>query len=210
MKKTILLLNFVIIFSFAYAQEFPSPQNFEIEVCYNNPYGTCGFEYPEYSTIYTYRFNTPDTAGIEATLIEYNIYYNNLSNTTLVYTISDTIFTDLALDIGELYVTAVYSEPEGESAPSNIVISEGNMLNIEKNDLQNEILIFPNPLQLNQKLKIETTEQIEKITVLDITGKTIIKTTKTEIDFYKQKTGVYFLKIETKNTIFTKKIIINH
>ncbi len=74
-------------------------------------------------------------------------------------------------------------------------------------NLQNtQISIFPNPT--NGIINVETQEQIEKITVLDITGKLILETTNTEIDLSKQKTGTYFLKIETGNGIFTKKIVI--
>ncbi len=71
---------------------------------------------------------------------------------------------------------------------------------------KNGFSIYPNPT--NGKINIETQEQIEQITIIDITGKTIIETTNTEIDLSKQKIGTYFLKIETENGIFTEKIIV--
>ncbi len=74
-------------------------------------------------------------------------------------------------------------------------------------NLQNtQISIFPNPT--NGIINIETQEQIEKITILDISGKIILETTNTEIDLSKQKTGTYFVKIETESDIFTEKIIL--
>ncbi|MCD4793337.1 MAG: T9SS type A sorting domain-containing protein [Bacteroidales bacterium] len=208
MKKIIILINLTMIFSLVYSQEFPSPENFEIEVCYNNPYGTCGFEYPEYSYVYTYQFNTPDTAGIEADLIEYNIYFDNYSDTSLIHTILDTIYTVSNFGIGQYYVTAVYSDPDGESSPSNIVelTDDDFPLFIENSDLQKEILIYPNPT--NGKINILISEQIEKITICDISGKVILKTTRKEINLSEQKTGTYFLKIETATSILTEKIII--
>ncbi len=70
----------------------------------------------------------------------------------------------------------------------------------------NKISIFPNPT--NRIINIKTQEQINKITISDISGKTILETTNTEIDLSEQKAGTYFLQIEIGNTIFAKKIVV--
>ena len=75
-----------------------------------------------------------------------------------------------------------------------------------KNSQNIQTSIYPNPT--NGKINIETQEQIEKITILDISGKIIIETTNTEIDLSKQKTGTYFVKIETASGILTEKIVV--
>lgn len=69
-----------------------------------------------------------------------------------------------------------------------------------------KVSVYPNPT--NGKINIKTQEQIEKITVLDITGKIILETTNTEIDLINQPKGSYFMKIQTKKGIFTEKIVL--
>ena len=92
----------------------------------------------------------------------------------------------------------------GQNGSLEIVYEE------ETNNVQNlqnvQISIFPNPT--NGIINIEIQEQIEKITVFDILGKVILETINTEINLTEQKTGTYFLKIETENGILTEKIVV--
>ncbi len=90
----------------------------------------------------------------------------------------------------------LYSNPQWNSCDINLLIDD----NYSKSK------IYPNPT--NGKINIETQGQIEKITILDISGKIILETTNTKIDLTKQQAGTYFVKIETKNGILTEKIII--
>ncbi|MEA3451715.1 MAG: T9SS type A sorting domain-containing protein [Bacteroidota bacterium] len=77
--------------------------------------------------------------------------------------------------------------------------------NIIQNLQNTQISIFPNPT--NGIINIETQEEINKITVLDVTGKMILETTNTKIDLTNKKKGIYILKIQTINGIFTETII---
>ncbi len=92
----------------------------------------------------------------------------------------------------------------GQNGSLEIVYEE------ETNNVQNlqniQILVSPNPT--NGIINVKTQEQIEKITILNITGKIILETTNTEINLSKQKTGTYFIKIETENGILTEKIVV--
>ena len=137
----------------------------------------------------------------------------NLTNLVAIFTLSDfaTAF------IGATEQTSGTSENDfsnpviyiieaenGEMQEWTITVTEATVgINTV---FENEFNIYPNPT--NEKINIETAEQIEKITILDISGKIILEITSTEIDLSKQKTGTYFLKIETENGIFTEKIII--
>ncbi len=85
------------------------------------------------------------------------------------------------------------------------IYTEGLVATQIKTNSKNNLQIYPNPT--NGIINIKTQEQVKKITISDITGKVILKTTKTKIDFSKQKRGIYFLQIETNEGILTEKII---
>ena len=69
------------------------------------------------------------------------------------------------------------------------------------------IVLYPNPS--NGVFNIDTTENIIKITAFDVLGKEIPAKTLTNNQFFIEKSGIYFLKIELENgTILNKKIMI--
>ena len=137
----------------------------------------------------------------------------NLTNLVATFTLSDmaTAFIGTTEQIGGTSendfsnsVTYTIEAENGETQEWTITVTEATVgINAIS---KNEFSIYPNPT--NGKINIETNQQIEKITILDISGKIIIETTNKEIDLSKQKTGTYFVKIETENGIFTEKIII--
>jgi ELWxxDGT repeat protein len=111
------------------------------------------------------------------------------------------------------------------SSPSNIILVDNEILfiaesidfgrqiwRIPNNTNQIEELInniqlsiYPNPTY--GKINIETNERVENISVLNISGKEILKTIKTEIDLTNYENGTYILKIETENGLINKTII---
>ncbi len=101
-------------------------------------------------------------------------------------------------------VTYTIEAENGEIQEWTIIVTEATVgINAVS---EKEFSIYPNPT--NGRINIETNKQIKKITILNISGKIILETTNTEIDLSKQKTGTYFLKIETENDIFTEKIVV--
>jgi hypothetical protein len=75
--------------------------------------------------------------------------------------------------------------------------------------LNNEITIYPNPV--NSQLSIDSEEKIETIVITDIMGKTVetIVTSNNSIDVSHLIKGTYFLKIQTNKGLATKKFIRN-
>lgn len=71
--------------------------------------------------------------------------------------------------------------------------------------VNNIVKICPNPS--TGLFNITIPDKIKKITIFDITGRTVLTTDKTEIDITKHSVGVYFIKVETQTNTFTKKII---
>ena len=93
----------------------------------------------------------------------------------------------------------------------NVRVFETSFLNIKNNSL-NEFIIYPNPstglIYIKQEQNIERT-----VAITDIAGKIIITNTisnyNTNIDLSDLKSGVYFIKISSKNTILkTIKLIV--
>ena len=74
-------------------------------------------------------------------------------------------------------------------------------------DIETEkISIYPNPT--SGQLKIENGElRIEKVEIVDVTGKTILMSGETTIDISHLPNGTYFVKIQTESGILVKKVI---
>lgn len=80
---------------------------------------------------------------------------------------------------------------------------------VSLNDLKSlSFNVYPNPA--NDFVIITTSEKNVTITVIDITGKSVLNTesntNKTKLDLNDLNTGLYIIKVETKNAINTRKI----
>ncbi len=204
MKNIITFIALMVISTICYSQEFPVPQNLTLDHCYNNE-GECVGDYEIYDNIFTFSFDAPDTSSIESKLISYNLYEENGD---LIANFIDTSIIILnTIDKGFYYVTAVYDNPQGESLPSNLVQSFGSVISVNDFDLSANVLIYPNPMDINYSLNIKSSFEIKRIIVLTFLGKEILQTTNTNIDFSKFNEKLYFIKVITNKGIVIKKII---
>jgi hypothetical protein len=101
----------------------------------------------------------------------------------------------------------------GADSIQTITIVDDESTNIALNELSAKTKLYPNPT-LNQ-FNIETTETINSIEVLDITGKQIFVDSKVDSKEYQSKSlelnnGVYIIKIKTDLGSFTKQLMIKH
>lgn len=93
------------------------------------------------------------------------------------------------------------------------VVIEDVALGINTSELNQEVLIVPNPN--NGSFKIHTTNEIESLEIYDISGKAvqfdnIVEKNVTIVNLQKFNRGIYFIKIiDKKGLLKTKKIIIN-
>ncbi len=107
-------------------------------------------------------------------------------------------------------------ELEGyETINDNIIVDGTELVNINlistniSENQNNQISIYPNPS--NGTFTITNYElKITNIEIIDITGKIIHKSEFSifNFQFSIQKKGIYFIKIQTENQIFTEKLII--
>ena len=81
---------------------------------------------------------------------------------------------------------------------------------LEENETQNNILLYPNPAK--ERLYINTSIPIKKITICNFLGQEIQKYNMTEktssIDIRGLKEGVYFVKLSTEKGVYATKIIV--
>lgn len=109
--------------------------------------------------------------------------------------------------IGAVWVTAVYSDPEGESEPSNI--KSNGSLPISVKEVKNRDISLIYNKQRNG-IEIKGVENITSFNIFDLEGIEIpISTISGFIGTKNMEKGVYIIKITTKTgEIISDKIII--
>ncbi|GEM_PF-4969842 len=147
-----------------------------------------------------------DITGITS----YKVFRDNSE----VSEISELVFTETLENADATYryhVTAVYSDPDGESDPSNVVeikaVKSGGTSVDNSEDI--DVTVFPNPNSGTFRLKVNSLEQAAWY-LIDVNGKLInsgvvndsISTINTE------SSGVYMLKIVCGNSIKVLKVVV--
>ncbi len=97
--------------------------------------------------------------------------------------------------INQADVTALYNAPN----PATVGINETNV--------SNNLTVYPNPTK--NELTINTNEQIQTITIIDVTGKTVQFSVNPSniIKVSELNNGIYFLTVKTKNGISYNRFI---
>jgi len=147
-------------------------------------------------------------------LIGYNVYredelYRFQEETSLYNLVEDSNCEEEFLIYNDggffVHVTAVYNPNEIESSYTQTVWVDGYALNVE-DAKQNTPILYPNPT--TGVLNIEN-ENIDKIIVLDISGKILSKIEpKPQIDLSNYTKGIYFVKLISEKRILVGKIIV--
>lgn len=208
MKKLLSLIGMLIPL-FSYCQ-FPEPQNFQYDYdyIYIGEYEFCAGNMvngPAYCS--HFKWSMPDTTLTTAKLESFKIYYNGYynSDTILIATVTDTAYDKLLGIIGEVWVTAVYSAPNGESNASNIEINQQLPIGIDKKLINsNNSIIY----DCKQQTIFWNNKTPHKISIIDLQGK-IIKSiqNQTSIDISELNTGLYIVEVIDENSNFFRQKI---
>jgi len=159
----------------AFAQ-FPSPANFDFSYEYImiDQSGYCA-DQSVYGPTYCSHFSwsVPDTNSISSALEYYNLYYNDYwsSGTTVLASVTDTIFEMEIGIMGEIWVTAVYSNPDGESDPSNSIINDDLPISVNEILSPNNLIVYYN--NKFQEIIIRNGEGVTNYNLFDSQGKLI-------------------------------------
>ncbi|MDA3884237.1 MAG: thiol protease/hemagglutinin PrtT [Candidatus Delongbacteria bacterium] len=149
-------------------------------------------------------------------LESYNVYRDEmlLGNTT------NKFYTDInPLEIANYYVTTVYSDPDGESAPSNVIVAGST--SIEESNLPFETKLeqnYPNPFNPTTNINFSVmSDNNVKLEVFNISGQLV---TTLVNKFMKQGSynitldassltgGVYLYKLVVDGKTMTKKMLL--
>ena len=198
--------------------QFPSPQNFQVSLNYIklDGWGVCAGEPvtgPSYCT--KFGWEEPNLSETESKLIGYKIYhYLSLEELTEIpfsegQVVAQTVSLGLEIGggfMGYTWVTALYSEPDGESAPSNVVFTR-LPLGIDKNEMKTHSIVYNNQMKT---IEISGIENITSIDIFGIDGRLFITASKlNNIDVKYLTNGIYIIKITTKTgKIISDKLII--
>jgi hypothetical protein len=71
---------------------------------------------------------------------------------------------------------------------------------------ENGLTIYPNPAR--DYIKIYTPEKIESITLIDLSGRRVLKTSLSTIDVSQFETGIFIVEVSTHNNRYLRKIVI--
>ena len=200
-------------------EQFPSPQNFHMNLNYImlDDWGFCegkSVNGPYYCT--SFYWNEPNLSETESQLIGYRIYhYSSIDEFTEIpcsegQIIEQTVSIGLEIGggfVGYTWVTALYNEPEGESAPSNVEINlDGLPIAINKNEMKTHSIVYNNQLKT---IKITGIENITSIDIFGIDGRFITASELNNIDVKYLTNGIYIIKITTETgKIISDKLII--
>jgi len=206
--KFLYLILFSIIYTNLYSQ-FPAPISFQFSYDYImlDEWGFCAGESingPEYCSYFSW--TPPDTSSTDATLNYYLIYHDY----NPVVSVTDTFYTTTGGFIGELWVTAVYTNPDGESEFSNIVVNNNLPISIEEAELDEKPKIIYN--KKNNQLLIDNINNIKLLRIYDIKGieiysKICISSTFNMVNL---NNGLYIIEIVNNNNRVQRQKILIH
>ena len=213
--KTISLTFFLFLTIHAFGQ-FPAPTNFSVQGKYVHmndcdfclgPHTICG---PDYCS--TYSWSMPDTSSITAKLDHFNIYNQLYSNSIELLGTTQANQNGLWLNTypqGNLWVTAVYVNPSGESQPSNVYFfNYGLPIEVPIVKQADKIKIqYDNALQV---LRLQSAISPTKLNLINTDGKIIkeFDNPDTELKLTDLPRGFYVVEVYTsENEVFRQKII---
>ena len=205
--------------------QFPAPHSFWVpfsRYILLDDWGICGekeVDGPTYCT--SFQWEAPDLSETEAQLTGYNIYqyYSDegyiemeipFSEAKIIAQTTDTYLQMEGTDRGITWVTAVYSDPEGESAPSNILFNF-DPLPIAIKKVERQSFSLTHNKQKNG-IEVNGIENIVSLSILRLDGTAIIPVSTSDFHFIDTKNiekGVYIVKITTKDAkAITEKMVI--
>jgi len=210
--KTILGF-FLVLSSLTSLAQFPEPTDFEFSYEYImiDEAGYCAGEWvsgPTYCSHFTW--TVPDTNSTSSTLDFYKLYfYSYLTEDTTILTTTSNTYFDMGIGImGEVWVTAVYLNPEGESEPSNIIINKDLPISVEENSSHNGLDILYDIK--NQEIIIINGKDISGVSIFNGQGK-LIKSEKNlsnRISINNFQKGLYIIELLSENKVVKRQKII--
>ena len=211
--KTLKLAVLLFFVSTGLMAQFPAPVNFQFGYDYIelDDWGVCngkGIRGPSYCS--SFSWETPDMSTTTANLTKYKIYYKSEYNEKVVIDSTTINFSTKEIGIvGSIWVTAVYSNPTGESLASNVISNASLPVHVRETK-------EPNKLQLRvdnamKRIIINSDLIIQQVSILSLDGRVIYKqrSSADTIGTDNLPAGLYIIKIDdyTGKTYYNKIIL---
>jgi uncharacterized protein (TIGR02145 family) len=122
------------------------------------------------------------------------------------------IINAIGLEIGATYYIRVYSFGTGTSVTFSLCVY-GSSVGVIENEVENSIIIYPNPANETVTVTFNTTDRVNTIEIVNTIGHTVfVKQIKSiekseQIDISDLPQGIYFIKVQTDKRNIIKKII---
>ncbi len=147
------------------------------------------------------------------TIPDYTATVSATDNCTTNPVITQDPIAGTQIGAGDTVITMTATDEAGNTSSCTFTVTVDEILGIDNPEFTTSILVFPNPTSDLITVKNKTTEQLVSITIFDLNGR-IVKINssldegrETQIDLTTLASGLYFLKINTKNTSLIKRII---
>jgi len=198
------ILFFLLFISVSVFGQFPEPTNFQFSYQYISIGNvvTCGGETlvgPGYCSYFSWE--EPDLSLTNATLDHYVIYYVSDYDPTTFNIIATTTNTSYEMEIGIMgvvWVTAVYTEPDGESQASNTVENHDLPISIEQTMKSNKNFAYYD--KNNELLRIQVPDKIFQIKIFTSSGALVQRLyNQKQINMSSYPTGLYIVEILLNN-----------
>lgn len=199
MKTQFILLG--LILSLSVWAQFPEPKNFSLSTLYIElgKQCTCGTLYgsqeipgPAYCSYF--EWIKPDTSTTTSHLDGYKVYYRDMhdSSITVLSALTDTSFFKLVGILGEVWVTAIYSNPAGESSKSNVIVNDNLPISINKvEQISSKTVLYD---KNTQSITLKDVDNSQIVSIIDANGKYIRKIINCKvIDVSDLNPGLYFV-----------------
>jgi hypothetical protein len=132
------------------------------------------------------------------------------------YEINLTAFATWLGDVNSLRIRFADADNPDLGKPSdagtivldNVVFSFDPALEVNDNDFNNDVAVYPNPV--SNVLNINSERQIDSVIIFNISGQKVIENTSSfngQIDVAKLTSGIYFVKVTSNNSSSTIKFI---
>jgi aminopeptidase N len=102
-------------------------------------------------------------------------------------------------------ITNVFFDPEKDIISKNNTVTLAN----ENFELENGIIVYPNPVQNELHIQLPSNISITSITLFNGIGQKVLENSNSDFSVSALSSGVYYVKIETSEGTFHKKIIKN-
>lgn len=217
MKGKTFFAIIALLVSITAKAQFPAPTDFQFSYNYFmiGDGGYCNNSFllgPAYCSHFSWV--TPDTSATNASLSYYKVHYT--SDSTIGFSNFDTVFitTQNSLSvpigiIGWVWVTAVYSNPDGESVSSNVEYNYTLPIGIPDKEIVNKSqIIFDHA---TYKLTVINSNTILRLRIVNSIGICSKEFNKVGADYLLNdlKKGMYIIEVQQKDhTKYYKKIIV--